>query len=103
MLLNDKQKEDVIKVNELVSLIISDYTNESFKTLGELVSFEPSITVFDRDTILTNTIYKSPKWSFGAGLYYGQGKIQPSVNLGYKGFQVGYTNGIYLTKQWNLK
>ncbi len=73
------------------------------KTLGELISFEPSITVFDRDTILTNTIYKRPVWSLGAGLYYGQGKIQPSVNLGYKGFQVGYTNGIYLTKQWNLK
>lgn len=75
------------------------------KTLGELVSFEPSITVFDRDTALTYTTIKTkaPEWSFGAGLYYGQGKIQPSVNFGYKGFQVGYTNGIYLTKQWKIK
>lgn len=37
MLLNDKQKEDVTKANELVVSIVSDYTNESFKILEEFI------------------------------------------------------------------
>jgi hypothetical protein len=80
------------------------------EVMGELVTFEPSITVYKDSTVVTKEervfIYSKPDWSVTAGI---SNKANLISSVGYRGWQVGLdfnnkgVNQFFISKTFHLK
>lgn len=80
------------------------------EVMGELVTFEPSITVYKDTTVVTKEkkvfIHTKPDWSLTAGI---SNKANIISSVGYKGWQVGFDinnkgiNQFFISKTFYLK
>jgi hypothetical protein len=80
------------------------------EVMGELVTFEPSITVYKDTTVVTQEekvfIYSKPDWSVTAGI---STKANLISSVGYRGWQVGLdfnnkgVNQLFISKTFYLK